>query len=214
MKKIILSTFVLLTWGTSLFAQITREQADTIVIKHIHKKVSPPSILYVYNYAPSANEIVIATYNEEVIKIKHACWAYYLNENPENSTPCQHRYLFVKENNGNLLEIITSNDLIPNDLTVQWTFMDSIMVSVNNIEKKPNIVLYPNPTTGELRVTSYELQVAGIEVFDVYGRKVLSNHHITSSTHPLTNISHLSSGIYFVRIKTENGEVTQKVIKN
>jgi len=32
--------------------------------------------------------------------------------------------------------------------------------------------VWPNPTTGELRVMSYELRVGEIEVFDVYGRKV------------------------------------------
>jgi len=35
------------------------------------------------------------------------------------------------------------------------------------------VVLYPNPTTGELQVTSYKLQVTSVEVFDVYGRKIL-----------------------------------------
>ncbi|MDR2970930.1 MAG: cadherin-like beta sandwich domain-containing protein, partial [Bacteroidales bacterium] len=44
------------------------------------------------------------------------------------------------------------------------------------------ITLIPNPTTGELRVTSYELQVTSIEVFDIYGRAV-STHYSLLTTH-------------------------------
>ena len=169
MKKFTLSILVLIACAISLTAQITREQADAIVIKHIKKEVKPPSLLYVYNQAPGTNEIVITTHNEEKMKIKYACWAYYLNENPEISEPCRHRYFFVKENDGNLLEVITNNDLIPNNLAIQWTFVDSILVSVRKFEKEPNILLYPNPTTGELRITNYELRIDNIEIFDIYG---------------------------------------------
>jgi len=37
-----------------------------------------------------------------------------------------------------------------------------------------NITIHPNPTTGELQVTSYRLRITSIEVFDVYGRKLSS----------------------------------------
>jgi hypothetical protein len=80
-----------------------------------------------------------------------------------------------------------------------------------------DITLIPNPTTGELRITNYELRngvLSAVEVYDIYGRKLQSNHFITSSSHHLINISHLPSGIYFVKIKTEAGEVVKKVIKN
>jgi hypothetical protein len=73
--------------------------------------------------------------------------------------------------------------------------------------------IYPNPTRGELRVTSYELQVTNVEVFDIYGKKVSSNHLITTSSHHLSNIAHLPSGIYFVKIRTEAGEVMRKAVK-
>jgi len=44
------------------------------------------------------------------------------------------------------------------------------IVGVETIE--PAVVkIYPNPTTGELRIKNFELGIRGIELFDVYGRK-------------------------------------------
>ena len=74
------------------------------------------------------------------------------------------------------------------------------------------IMVVPNPTTGELRVTSYELQVTDVEVYDIYGRKLLS-HTSLLSPETVINISHLQNGIYFIKVITESGEVVKKVVK-
>ncbi|MCL2042224.1 MAG: T9SS type A sorting domain-containing protein [Bacteroidales bacterium] len=73
------------------------------------------------------------------------------------------------------------------------------------------ITVYPNPTSGELKVESGEWSVESVDVFDVFGRNVsrLTSH----ISHPIPiDISFLPSGIYFVRIQTENGVVTKKII--
>jgi len=196
---------VLIAWTTSLSAQITREQADAIVWEHIQNEITPPYLLYVNLNTPSEEGMVITTFNDEVVKVKYTCWAYYLNESPEVSEPSQHRYLFVKENNGNLLEIITTNDFGP-DLT-GW----EPVLGLGDM-KKEGIRIYPNPTTGELRITSYELREGKIEIFDVYGRTV--GAYPCGRPEATINIAHLPAGIYFVKVKNENSEITQKVIKH
>jgi len=70
-----------------------------------------------------------------------------------------------------------------------------------------NIQLYPNPTNGELRIESRELKIKSVEIFDVYGKKVLMSLKST------LNISHFPTGIYFVKIYTEKGEIVKKVLK-
>jgi hypothetical protein len=77
-----------------------------------------------------------------------------------------------------------------------------------------NITLVPNPTTGELSIKNYELGITNIEIYDIYGRKQSSNHLITSSSNHLINIVSLPTGIYFVKISTEVGDVVRKIIKN
>ena len=46
---------------------------------------------------------------------------------------------------------------------------------IDNNFQNHSFTLYPNPTKGELRITSYELRVANIEVYDISGRKVISH---------------------------------------
>jgi hypothetical protein len=81
--------------------------------------------------------------------------------------------------------------------------------SIHNNNIMPEVIIFPNPTTGELQITNYELQITNVEVFDVYGRKQKAE----SRKQNMLDISHLPAGIYFVKIITEAGEVVKKIIK-
>jgi hypothetical protein len=103
-------------------------------------------------------------------------------------------------------------------------------------------VIYPNPTRGELIImvratsptTNYELGIRNVEIFDVLGRKAPLNppkggrfgvpqtngFNGCDSSHPPLwgglgglDISHLPAGIYFIRIQTEMGVITKKIVK-
>ena len=87
-------------------------------------------------------------------------------------------------------------------------------------EKISSVSVYPNPTAGELTINNEQLIINNIEIFDIYGKKLSSHHLITSSSNHLItsssnhlNISHLAAGVYFVKISTEAGIITKKVIK-
>jgi len=49
-----------------------------------------------------------------------------------------------------------------------------------------------------------------VEIFDVYGRKVLEPPLTVLQSYDLTV---LQSGLYFVKIETETGIITKKIIK-
>ena len=60
-----------------------------------------------------------------------------------------------------------------------------------------------------------------MEIYDVFGRKV--GEKFPSNTlegcQPqadgvVVNVSHLPTGIYFIKIETEKGIITKKVVKN
>jgi len=87
--------------------------------------------------------------------------------------------------------------------------LKSVETGIKELTAQNSIVnLYPNPTTGELRIASGELQVESVEIFDITGKTI--QHFNVATT---INVSHLSNGIYFVKIKTDKGELTQKIIK-
>ena len=75
MKKITIFFLVVFFCATSLQAQITQEQANTIVFQYLQTELTQPYLLYVYNHEPSADELLLTTYNEEVIKVKYPCKA-------------------------------------------------------------------------------------------------------------------------------------------
>jgi hypothetical protein len=82
-------------------------------------------------------------------------------------------------------------------------------VGVENIGVA-TVKIYPNPTTGELRIESESLRIESIIIYNISGKILKTENWKTENT---IDISHLPSGIYFVKISTEVGEVTKKVMK-
>jgi len=81
-----------------------------------------------------------------------------------------------------------------------------------------SVRVYPNPTDGELRIDcgrdaiNRVSTITRIEVFDVFGRNVGVKFPSFGGVRG-GNISHLPTGIYFLRIQTETDVITQKVVK-
>ncbi|MCQ2283895.1 MAG: T9SS type A sorting domain-containing protein [Bacteroidales bacterium] len=74
-----------------------------------------------------------------------------------------------------------------------------------------SLVLYPNPTNGKLRIENGELTIEGVEVYDVYG-KLLQTVTVNDVAADL-DVSVLPAGLYFARIRTDNGVVTKRFVK-
>jgi len=69
-----------------------------------------------------------------------------------------------------------------------------------------------------INVQCLMINVQNIEIFDVFGRVVgainpLQKLEGCPKDGVVINISHLPAGVYFVKITTENGMITKKVIK-
>jgi hypothetical protein len=72
-----------------------------------------------------------------------------------------------------------------------------------------NYVVYPNPTMGQLRISSYELREnIVIDIYDIVGKK-LSTFNLQLPNDEI-DISHLARGLYFLKI---DGKMV-KIIKN
>lgn len=71
--------------------------------------------------------------------------------------------------------------------------------------------LFPNPTTGEFRIQNSKFSIQSVEVFDVFG-KLMSSVEVNDNTVTIDATSY-ASGVYFVRILTEKGMVTKRIVK-
>jgi len=122
------------------------------------------------------------------------------------------------DNNTFLNEWDFDHDYVTGNMTLyaKWTPKGAI----ETIEKA-NITIYPNPTTGELKIENGKLKIENVEIYDVFGRKApLSPPKGGKRSFPFGegwdgafDISHLPSGVYFVKITTDNGIVTKKIVK-
>jgi len=96
--------------------------------------------------------------------------------------------------------------------------IDVVKLGVSENESL-NIEVYPNPTTGELRVTISDnpisdIRLSDIEIFDIYGRNQKAESRKQKAEGEMEiDISHLAAGVYFVKIYTEAGFITKKIIK-
>jgi len=74
-----------------------------------------------------------------------------------------------------------------------------------------NISLYPNPAKEYIDVRVDEFNVTSMEVYDVYGKLINTINVIDNPTR--INVSNLASGMYFVRVTTEQGVATKSFVK-
>jgi len=70
---------------------------------------------------------------------------------------------------------------------------------------------YPNPTRGQWNISATET-ISSVQLFDVTGKQVrmIEPNELTATL----DASGLSTGMYFAKIKTENGSKTVKLIRN
>ena len=79
-----------------------------------------------------------------------------------------------------------------------------------------NILVYPNPTQGSIKINTNQQKVNNINIFDISGKKLNINLETSFSADDVINIdiSQLMNGVYFLKINVENGLVVKKIVKN
>ena len=201
--KIFLSMLVLFACAATLSA-ITREQADEIVINYAKSEMKPGVGLYSNNNTPSTEGFTVTTSKGEIVKAKYACWVYWIGPAAILEAPIQQHYLFVKEDNGSLLEIITTDVVVPN-LNL-WT---KVNVPKDIVEpKENNKFLYPNPVDDWLTIPCNG-ENTRVEIYDLKGTRLFSGTLSEKETCQL-NVSFLNSGVYMVNVDGK----TYKIIKS
>ena len=84
------------------------------------------------------------------------------------------------------------------------------VLSVEDILLKNSIYIYPNPVNSELHIKTDNIKVEEVILYNILGEPIkkikLENNTIDTSI--------ISTGIYLLKIKTDKGIITKKIIKN
>jgi hypothetical protein len=71
--------------------------------------------------------------------------------------------------------------------------------------------IYPNPVGDRLYIET-EVEIEEVVVYDVFGR-----HQLTETPsrqgNLVVDVANLNSGVYFIQIKTEEGNITKRFVK-
>lgn len=121
MKNFFLLIAIVLAF-LSASAQIAQFEADSIVLERMSMEIRPHTI---YSQNDIQTQMTINTLKGEVIELDYFCWVYFINY-MEDADSNKNRYLIVKENTRNLLEININNDATPNNLA-EWRVVTNEM---------------------------------------------------------------------------------------
>ena len=87
--------------------------------------------------------------------------------------------------------------------------LSNLELSIEDYESN-KITLYPNPVQSTLNINNISnSDITSISIYDVLGRLVLTQTEAFNQV----DVSHLSNGLLFVKLGTEKGMLTKKIIK-
>ncbi len=93
-----------------------------------------------------------------------------------------------------------------------WEF-DPNGNGVNEINLENLISVYPNPTKADVQISGLaDVKIKSVEVFSSTGGYIHS--HISTSAHPQIDLSSEPDGVYFLKINTDKGVATKKILLN
>ena len=105
------------------------------------------------------------------------------------------------------LRVFRTLALANNDSYKSFTIHSTETLSSNNTSLENSIGVYPNPADTMLQITNTENHtIKSVTLFNILGKSVLST---TSKT---IDISTYPTGIYLIKITTEKGAVTKKIV--
>ena len=152
---------------------------------------------------------VIVVVNPEVAGEVKGTGTYKKNTSVTLTAIANEGYKFVSwvENGEVISETSEYSFVVTRDVELIANF-----VSTEGVEELSSLFnIYPNPVNDKLYIEA-EMEVEEVVVYDIYGRP--QDHKTTRLQGNLVvDVANLNSGIYFVKVVTENGEAVQRFIK-
>jgi hypothetical protein len=103
------------------------------------------------------------------------------------------------------IQCVSDEDLLfmVDDISVDF------IVGVPDVAQDAEIAIYPNPATDHLTITS-GIEMTQVDIFNQLGQKVFGQ--VVKDTNYSMNTEGLHAGVYFVKITTDQGITTKKIM--
>ena len=88
---------------------------------------------------------------------------------------------------------------------------NTLPVGIDDYTLDNSVVVYPNPTRGTVQVQNTQSDIHQVMMYDAYG-KLLSTVEVSGNNATL-DLSGYADGLYFMRVTTDKGVVTKRVVK-
>ncbi|HMQ01345.1 MAG TPA: T9SS type A sorting domain-containing protein, partial [Cyclobacteriaceae bacterium] len=93
---------------------------------------------------------------------------------------------------------------------VERSFEVNTVTGVEEVQRILNLQVYPNPVAHEMHIRFNESLPVQMKMYNLQGNEVIS---LTDESEQRVDVSHLSSGLYLLRVNTSQGMLVYKVIK-
>jgi len=109
-----------------------------------------------------------------------------------------------------IMIVINVDSTIHENNTVSYSYVAGIYSGSEEIKKKNEPLVYPNPVKDKLTIELLDNLNSLITIDDMQGRTCLSKTFIKTTGF---DISSLAKGMYILRIRNDAGSYTEKIIK-
>jgi hypothetical protein len=126
------------------------------------------------------------------------------------------------------VSLIVDSSTIPVEITITDAFGNSntcivpvtvtdpsevCILSTDDRFLENSLSLYPNPADTSFTITwNQDVTVERLEILDMTGKLILQRRINISDRQALVGVSNLSSGVYFVRVSSKNGQSIKKLL--
>ncbi len=88
----------------------------------------------------------------------------------------------------------------------------NLLLSDDDFSSTNKTMIFPNPTSKNISVVLNGLNIKHYMIYDIQGRLVINQDEINSNFD--IDLSNINSGVYLLKLITDEGIITQKIIKN
>ncbi len=90
----------------------------------------------------------------------------------------------------------------------QFTIVPKSFVGLNEVNSSNSFKIFPNPTSGKVNIETM-IENFSVEVLSFDGKILYSSQNTNE-----IDLSFLAKGVYFVKLRTENNQITKRIVKD